>query len=188
MPRKRIFVTLFMLLILTGCAGKRDPTQGALDFRTALMEAGGCSFTADVTAQVDDRVYNFTLDCVHSGDGTAITVTAPEIIAGITAKVQAGQTQLEYDGAILEFGKLANGTVSPVAAPGLLAQCWTGAYIAFEGSDGDQERVTYLRGYNDEELAVDTWLLDGIPTYAEVSYEDVRCITAAIHNFQFLPH
>ena len=73
----------------------------------------------------------------------------------------------------------------PVAAPWLLVQCWTGEYIAYAGSDGDMERITYLRGYNDEEVAVDTWLQNGIPTYAEVSYGGVRCLTITISKFQY---
>lgn len=187
MPWKKLLVLLSCMLLLTGCGQKQEPTQSALDFRTSLMEAGGCSFAADVTASYEDRVYDFTMTCDYTGGQTNLTVTAPEAIAGITAAVADGETQLEFDGAILEFGKLANGYVSPVAAPWLLVQCWIGEYIAYAGPDGEQERITYLRGYNDEELTVDTWLMNGVPTYSEVTYDGVRCLSVVISDFQFTP-
>lgn len=187
MPWKKLLVLLSCMLLLTGCAGKQDPAQCALDLRTTLMESGGCTFDADVIAHYEDRSYSFSMTCRHADGETKLTVTAPENIAGIAASVKAGETQLEFDGAILEFGKLANGYVSPVAAPWLLIQCWESAYIAYTGADGEQERVTYLRGYNEEELSVDTWLRDGVPTYAEVTHNGVRCLAVTIKNFQLLP-
>ena len=184
MFRKKLVAGLFCLLFLTGCAGKQDPAQCGLDLRTALMEAGGCSFSADVTAHYEDRAYVFSMTCICEDGETALCVTAPETIAGITATVKSGGTQLEYDGAILDFGKLANGYVSPVSAPWLLVQCWSGAYIAYAGADGELERITYLRGYEEEELTVDTWLRNGLPTYAEVTCEGVRCLAISITDFQ----
>ena len=148
------------------------------------MEAGGCSFTAAVTADYGDRVYQFTMACSHTSDGTRLEVLEPEIIAGIAATVSEDGAQLEFDGAALEFGQLANGFVSPVSVPWLLAQCWMEEYIAYAGSDGDLERVTYLRGYNDEELSIDTWFSGSVPTYAEVVYDGARCLTVEITNFQ----
>ena len=184
MPWKKLLVVLSCML-LTGCAGKRDPTQDALDFRTKLMEAGGCSFEAAVTAHYPDKAYTFSLDCAYDDGRTTLTVTAPESISGITAYVENGTAQLEFDGTILEFGELANGYVSPVAAPWLLAQCWIGEYIAYAGPDGDQQRITYLRGYDDEELSVDTWLSEDIPVYAEITYDGTRCLAITISDYQF---
>lgn len=181
---KKLFALLCCAVLLTGCSAKRDPTQKALDFRTSLMAAKGCSFTAEVTANYEDRVYQFTLGCEYEAGETKLEVLAPEIIAGIKAHVQNGETKLEFEDVLLEFGKLANGYVSPVAVPWLLVQCWIGEYIAYAGPDGDQYRVTYLRGYNEEELAVDTWLRDGIPTYAEVAYDNVKCLSVIISDFQ----
>ena len=187
MPWKKLLVLLSCMLLLSGCAGTRDPTEKALLFRTSLMEAGGCTFHTNVIAHYEDRAYAFSMSCNNTDGRTELTVTAPENIAGITAVVESGETQLAFDGTILEFGKLANGYVSPVAVPWLLVQCWIGEYIAYAGPDGDQERITYLRGYNDEELSVDTWLRDGVPTYAEVTYDGVRCLAAEITDFQLSP-
>lgn len=183
MLRKTV-VSLSIFLLLTGCGGKAAPDQEALRFRTELMEAGGCSFAADVTASYEDRVYAFSLNCRYEEGKMTLEVTAPENIAGICAEVEENAAFLEFDGAQLDFGKLANGRVSPVAAPWLLAECWLGEYIAWAGADGGQQRVTYLRGYHDDELTVDTWFSQGIPTYAEIACDGVRCLTIAIKEYQ----
>ena len=148
------------------------------------MEAGGCSFTARIRADYGDRIYDFTMAGNAGVEETSLEVLAPDYIAGISAVVSDDGTTLTFDGVELEFGRLANGLVSPVTAPWLLAQCWEQAYIAYSGSDGDQERVTYLRGYNEEEVAVDTWFSDGVPVYAEVTCENVRCLTIEITDFR----
>ena len=45
--------------------------------------------------------------------------------------------------------------------------------------------MTYLRGYNDEELTVDTWFdQELIPVYAEISYDGVRCVQIQVRDFQ----
>lgn len=184
---KKLWILCCLVLCLTACGGeKSQPTQKALDFRTGLMEAGGCSFTAVVTADYGEKVYSFTLDCSYNGDKTRLRVLEPESIAGIAATVSGNGAVLEFDGVELEFGKLANGFPSPVAAPWLLGQCWTGEYIAWAGPDGDLERITYLRGYDDEELTVDTWLdANRVPVYAEVAQDGVRCLTVEIKDFRF---
>ena len=185
MFRKK-FLVLLLCVLLSGCAKGQDPAQSALDLRTGLMESGGCSFAADVIAHYDDRMYEFSMTCLHDREETRLEVTKPEILAGITASVQSDSTQLEFDGTVLDFGKLANGYVSPVEAPYLLVECWRSAYIAWAGADGTQERITYLRGYEEQELTVDTWLENGCPTYAEVTYDGVRCLAITITDFQMI--
>ena len=176
---------LLIVFTMTGCAGHTPKTgQQALDFRTALMEQGGCSFTAQITADYGSRVYSFTVDCVNEKDRTQIQVLEPESIADIRATVSADGTKLAFDGAELDFGKLANGHVSPITAPWLIHHCWIGEYIAWSGNDGDLERVTYLSGYDEEELTVDTWFSDGIPIRSEVVYDGVRCLVLELSDFQ----
>ena len=46
--------------------------------------------------------------------------------------------------------------------------------------------MTWLKGYNDEELGIDTWFEEKIPVYAEVSYDGKRVITIRIQDFSYL--
>ena len=50
-----------------------------------------------------------------------LTLTAPETVAGLTARIEEDEGWLEYDGAILETGELAPGGLTPMGAiPALL--------------------------------------------------------------------
>lgn len=174
-------------ILLTACAASKpdDHMQQALDLRTDLMEAGGCAFTAQVTADYGQRVYTFTLDCQYAPEeGASLSVTAPEAIAGIAATVSKDGAKVTFDGADLDFGQLANGYIAPMALPWLLGDCWTSAYIDSAGADGDFTRFTYLHGYNDAQLVLDTWLdADGIPVRSEVAWDGKRCLTVELSDF-----
>ena len=74
-------------MLLSACSAKR-PAQPPLTFRTALLQSGGCSFTAAITADYGESAASYTLDCVFSPEtGASVTVTEPESIAGIQAHV-----------------------------------------------------------------------------------------------------
>ena len=184
MSLKKTSVILMLLLLMSGC-GRESPTQRALDFRTSLLASEGCSFTAEIRADYGEKLYDFTLTADYTQEQTRLTVQVPEEIAGISAVVTKDGAKLEFDDVALDFGKLANGYVSPVTVPWLLGQCWMGEYISCAGSDGEYYRVTYLRGYEEEELTVDTWFdAEGIPVRAEVAYGGRRCITVNVEDFQ----
>ena len=177
---------LLLILLLSGCGRSQEPTQKALDFRTKLMQSEGCDFTADITADYGDKVYEFTVQVQYAPEETKLTVVSPEEISGISATVTEQGTNISFDGAALDFGKLANGYVSPVSASWLLGQCWTGEYISAAGPDGDYEKITYLRGYDDQELMVNTWLDEaGVPVQAEVFFGERRCLNIRIRDFRF---
>jgi hypothetical protein len=125
-----------ILPLLAGCGGgaKQGGTaadQLALAIRTEYLAMTACSATVDMTADYGQRVYEYTLSVSwQKGGETVLTVLAPEIIAGITARIQDGSTYLEYDGASLETGPLAAEGFSPLeAVPTLLDAIFSG-YIA----------------------------------------------------------
>lgn len=186
MFRKLIAVVALFLWIFTGCAEKQTYDEQALRFRTDLMKAQECSFKADITADFGDRVYLFSVEARMNDTSAQIQVLSPEEIAGITATVAEDGVSLAYDGVTLELGEMAQGRVSAMAACWVLYECWAGQYIAYSGRDGDLTRVTYLKGYEDAQLTVDTWFdHKGIPVYAEVLYDNVRCLSIEIEAFEF---
>lgn len=187
MSWKKWLICVMMVVVLSGCQKASPPTQKAIAFRTALLSAGGCSFTSVIDADFGDRVYSFSVACTFKTDGTAeLEVLQPEEIAGIRAKTDGQSAALEFEDIVLDFGVMADGKVSPMEACPLLGQCWTAAYISCAGSDGELERVTYLDGYEKEELTVDTWLdAAGLPVYAEISNQGTRCLSLQISDFRF---
>ena len=92
--------------------------QRALDFRTALLQSGGCAFTAEVTADYGEQVYRFTMDCTWSPDGgAALTLTAPQTLEGIRAEVSADGARVVYEDTAVGFESLAGGRLAPMALP-----------------------------------------------------------------------
>ena len=183
---KKALVCGMICLLLTGCGGKpQSDLQRARDLRTALLEAGGCSFTAAITADFGDRVYDFSVQCDYAPEsGARITVLQPEEISGITAQVTGRDAVVEFEGLALDFGQMAGGNVTPMESAWMLAHCWDSAYVDSAGADGDLLRITYLEGYRDRELRVDTWLdASGVPVHGEILYNGVRCLTLEISQF-----
>lgn len=188
---KRIFCLCAVLcLLLSGCAGQEADRrmQEALDLRTDLMASEGCSFKASVSADYGERVYTFSLDCTYVPEQEArLTVTQPEEIAGISAAVSADGTVVTFDGVELAFGELANGRVAPMALPWLLGSAWSSGYISSAGADGETVLVTYLMGYGEDEVTVETWLdTTGVPVRCEVIHDGRRYLTVALEDFQLL--
>ena len=186
MLRKKFALLLTLISIfLTGCAAK-SPAQQPLTFRTALLEAGGCSFTAAVTADYGETTTDFTLDASFAPEtGASLTVTAPETIAGITAHVKDSTADVSFDNTQLGLGSLANGRFAPLAAPYVLGQSWAGAYIDSTGTEDGLLRATYRLGYDKQELVVDTWFTEEpfTPQYAEISADGRMVLSIRISNF-----
>lgn len=161
--------------------------QQAVDFRTSLMSAEGCVFQAEVSVDFGNKVYGFTLQCDYTPDDKAtLTVTAPEMISGITATISADGAKVAFDGTELDFGRLANGRVAPMALPWLLGRAWSSEYISSAGKDGENILVTCLMGYGDEEITVETWLNEkSIPIRCDISCDGMRCLAVTISEFRY---
>jgi hypothetical protein len=174
-----------LCLTLSACQRTENLTQPALDLRAAVLERG-CSFTAEITADFGDTTCEFSAECRYSPDGTTeVTILAPETISGISATVADDGATLEFDGLLLDLGTLAGGHVAPLTAPAILAQCWAGEYISTVGAEGDDCLVTYLRGYDNDELTVLTRLSgeSGVPISGEVAYQGSTVLFVTITDF-----
>ena len=195
--RKLLSCVLMMTLLLSGCkgGGENTPEAAALALRDTYQNLAGWSSTVDVTVEVGDKVFDFTLDAGWQKEGeTVLTITAPELLAGITARIADGETMLEYDGAGLSLGLLdGRGLTAVSAVPwvmeqiagGYMAKCvWAGEnkellQVTFrdpeaEANTGTEYRVTFDR---------ETLALNG----AEVSVDGASVLTAVFHNFTMIP-
>lgn len=135
-------IGLLLPLALCGCGGADSDNDLTLALRSDFLSREAISGTMDLTADYGQRVYEYTVE--FSGtqkDGLTLVITAPDEVAGITAKIDAGQTFLTFDGVQLETGPLNEEGLSPLdALPALLTAMESG-YIAETGSEllGDQE-------------------------------------------------
>lgn len=126
---------------LAACGGKgENEAEEALNrIRGQYLEMTACSGHAELNADYGRRVYTYGLDFTWAGEGeTLLTLTAPELIAGTTARIAAGETALEYDGVMMETGPLNAAGLTPVdAVPALLTYAREGfaAECALEGEE-----------------------------------------------------
>ena len=92
---------------------------------------------------------------------------------------------MEFDGMALDFGTMADGTVSPVSAPIRLCQCWAQEYISAAGMEEENLRVTYEQGYDSETLTADTWFSpeNGVPIFAQICYNDQIILKMTLTDF-----
>ena len=180
-----LLVLTIVLTLLTGCAAA-EPAQLPLSFRTQLLQAGACSFTAEIRADYGDTVVPFTLACSWTPDGTELTVVQPESIAGIRAAVRGSAACVTFDDTQIGLGSLAEGALAPLAAPYVLAQCWAGEYIDCTGTEDGLLRTTYRMGYDEQELTVDVWFQTdpAVPVRAEISCDDVMQMQLRISDFR----
>jgi len=134
---------ILMLILLSACGGKETSGDAiALKFRTEYLAMQSCEGTAELLSDYGERVYEYTLSFSWQKSGDMkLTITKPEDLAGITAKITQGETLLEYEGASLETGPLTPGGLSPIdAIPAALDYIRDG-YIAECGMEPLGERA-----------------------------------------------
>lgn len=192
--RKALSCVLMITLLLSGCqAGSagETPEEAALALREEYQALAGWSATVDISVCYSEAVFDFTLDAQWQREGeTVLTVTAPELVAGITARIAQGETVLEYDGAGLSLGLLDSSGLTPVSAvTAIMAQIEKG-YMAKCAWAGEEEQYLQI-SYQDPELEANTgtqFLLtfdraSHALLSAEVSVAGETVLTAQISNF-----
>lgn len=147
--RKALSCVLMMILLLSGCrAGSGgSPEEGALALREEYQALAGWSATVDVSVCYSEAVYDFTVDAQWQKEGeTVLTITAPELLSGITARIAKGETVLEYDGAGLSLGVLDGEGLTPVSAvPAVMEQIEKGymAKCAWVGQNSENLQISF---------------------------------------------
>ncbi len=189
MGKIKIWLLLPVLVLLTGCGEKASgQLETAMNFRSTLLAANGCSFTGKITADYGNHVWEFTVDCDTDGEGNlTFEVVEPEAIAGITGTVEARGGALTFDGKALGFGLLAENRVSPASCPYMVARSWCTGFISSAGCDDSGLRMTVETTFEECPLTVDTWLdpEKGVPIFSEVCYNRERILWMSISEFEF---
>lgn len=186
---KKVLVLLVTVMLLTGCSGGDRELDRMMSFRASLLSGMGCSFQAVITADYQEELYQFTLDCRCDEQGTLhFTVVEPESISGISGVINAEGGKLTFDNEeVLTFETLADGQVTPVTAPWLLIKTLRGGYVTSCGPEEDLMRVSIDDSYQEDALRLDIWFTDeDLPKHAEILWADRRILSLEVANFEIL--
>lgn len=141
MRKLLLCVPMMTLLLLPACAGQAGVSETeelALAIRGEYLAMTTCAADAAVTADYGRRVYQYELTAAVDGEETVLTLSAPETVAGITARLTGEDSFLEYDGLSLETGPLNEDGLTPVSAiPALLSAARSGYITACTLEEGD---------------------------------------------------
>ena len=109
---------MILFLPLNGCfrAEGQKALDLALTIRGEYLSLPNFSTQVQLRADYGQRVYDYTLDLSATGEDIVLTVTQPELIAGVTARTNAKELLLEYDGLHLETGPLDDSGLTPLSA------------------------------------------------------------------------
>ena len=118
-------------LLLAGCGRLEvsEAEQLALEIRGEYLELERCSASLEITADYGQRVYQFGMEAQVQGEDAALTLTAPETVAGLTARWAGEAGTLEYDGVAVETGALDPAGLDPVSAFPVLLEAARSGYL-----------------------------------------------------------
>lgn len=180
----KIIALLIVLLSLSGCGSKNAELDRAIALRAKLLTSS-VSFDVEITADYGDEIHTFSLYCEGDSRGNlGFRVTAPETIADITGRIEAGEGKLTYRDTVLAFPLLAEDQLSPVSAPWIFYTTLRSGYLTSAGTEENLLRLTIDDSYEEDALTVDIWLDErDTPVRAEILYDGRRILTLNIENF-----
>ena len=181
---KRLWMVILAVLMLCGCSGSESKMENVL-FLRSNMSSNGCTFRAKVTADYGDEIYHFTLDCLFEPSGKLkFTVIEPESISGIEGSISSGGGELTFDDALLAFAPMADGQISPVAAPWVIMKALLSGYITSCGIEDSYIRASIRDSYADDAIMTDIWITkENIPVWGEILWKNRRILTVEVVNF-----
>ena len=129
--RKCVICVLMTTLLLAGCgtAGVSEAEELALTIRGEYLAMDRCAVQAAVTADYGQRVYQYEMAVSVNGEETSLTLSAPETVAGLTARLSGEENLLEFDGVSVETGPLDGDGLTPVSALPALLEAARSGYI-----------------------------------------------------------
>ena len=172
-----------MLVFLLGCSGRNPAMEEALALRSRCL-SGNVSFETELRADYITNIESFTLECTFDEKGEmTFCVSEPDDIEGIRGTVTGTEGTVVFDDVVLGYPLLAEGRLSPLAAPWVLVKALREGCIVTAGREGENLHLTIDDSYADNALTVDIWLEDGQLREAEIAWEGRRCVTMTVEDF-----
>lgn len=174
-----------MVLLLSGCSTDSSGLNSGTALRSKLLQASECSFTAEITADYDDRSFLFTADCATDNSGDlSFTLTAPTTISGISGRLTGEAGQLVFDDMTLDFPLSAEDLPSPLSAPWIFMNALRSGFLSSVCIDDSKLRLCIDDTYAGEDIRLDVWLDSAyLPCRAEILHDGIRFLTLNVTKF-----
>ncbi len=164
-----------LLLLLTACTdGGAEKTFETL---RQTAQTSQISATATVTVLGTDTAETFTYDYTETDSGCEMSVTGPELLAGVKAHMAAGETTLEYDGVSLP-APLNENRRAPLTAMGQISDAVRNGHLDLIWREGN---FTVVQLIPEDDEAVRLYLhSDGTPAAAEIIFDEAAALRCEI--------
>lgn len=185
---KHFAVVFLMILTLAGCSANNTGMEQALALREALLNGDGCSFRTAITADYEDSVYSFEMECTADKEGNlSFEVIKPDSISGIKGEINHKEGKLTFDDQALLFQAFADDQVTPVSAPWVMLYSLRSGYIQGCGKYQDGLHIQIDDSYEDKTLTVEYYTdANHIPIRAEIIWQGRRIVSMDVENFTIL--
>lgn len=193
--RVRWFPLMMSLLLLAGCAageqGKQSAEDKALAIQKEFSDMTACTGRFALTADYGERAFECTLDAVYDRvTGGTLTIAEPELVKGVTARFNSGETTLSYDGFSLELGPLTDEGISPMETVPVLWRQISQGYIAAVGEKDGVLTVTYRADSQNPGAGLEAVVtFDGAshkPLSGELFWNGSRVAAVEVQEFQMM--
>ena len=185
---KRILSVLIICLLFSGCTSGTDAMDDALQFRRRLTESENYSFECTVTADYNDYIYSFSMQCNFDRQGNMeFSVLEPDTISGITGKMDSDGGKFTFDDQVLMFPMLADGYISPISAPWLISSIIRGGYIHSAVKTDNGLHFIYHDSFYEEPVQLEVFTdSSGNLKDAEILWQGRRILTLTVRNFSYM--
>lgn len=178
---------MIVLCTLCGCSQSDGGMDQALILREQLLKGNGCQFAATVTADYQDVYYTFKMRCEGDSAGNVkFEVIEPESIRGITGMVSSEGGKLTFDDQVLVFATLAEGEITPIAAPWVFLHTFQSGYIDGCAKDIDGFTLQINDSYADDAIQLSMRIEGNVPVKAEMFWKNRRVVTITVEDFSIL--
>lgn len=179
MKRNITILLAVMCLFLCGCG--ENEAAAFESFRSELQNADAISFTADVRAEYEDKTAEFELAFAMADDEYTVEILEPSSVAGMKAHVKSGETHLDYDGAILDIGRLTDRGLCPMSALPYLMDAIKDAYADLAWTEDGLLTVSLVPS---DDMRITLWIDENEPQNAEITYNEKTVVFIEIDDWE----
>lgn len=186
MRRAGLLALMISLSLLAGCASGTDWEEKFSERRAQLAAAEELSFTAKLSADLGETVFDCALRCRRTAEETEVRVLEPELAEGVTVRFANDGTHIGYGGTQLYLGQTDADIPTPAqAAPMIFRALTEGHAVRVWTEESEGEELLCAQVYAGEDSSVLLWLdADALePEYAQIVCAGRAVISCELSDF-----